>query len=189
MTILSWLNTNKAHIIYGVIIVGLASIGYHFFKKEPVTVTKTQVVTKVVTQVVTKVVTQVVVKKVLVHDNIIKNRRIVTRKPDGTVTTEIDSSVNKSVIADTNKTVDKTKNITTSQTIDQTSTKVVTSYAPNYLLSVFEPIPTHDILHPNFDAKNTQIILGTRVLDTPLFFDVGTNFGANSVLLGFTLEL
>ncbi len=174
MTILTFLSAQKTHIIYGLVIVGLLGVSYRLFVRKPETIVQTKVETKVVTIVQTKL--------VKVHDNIVTHKKIVTTKKDGTKIVETDSSVNKSV-SDTSQKVSKSDTLSLTQ-------QTVTSYAPNYTLSVLYPIPLTGVFSPtSYTAQNTEVILGKRLWGSPIFVNVGTNFGLNTVLAGVTLEL
>jgi len=74
MTIQTTLLEQKTHIIYGVIIVLIGSVAYHFFKKDPEIITKTLTKIQTVTQ-----------DKVVYVDRV-----IITKKKNGDVIREVD---------------------------------------------------------------------------------------------------
>lgn len=173
MTILSFLQAQKTHIIYGAVILVLTGVAYRLFVRQPATITQT----KVVTQVVIKT----VIQRVLVHDNVVTNRVTETKKPDGTDTKVTETVVDRSVSQSSKY------NKNTQQS--SVSTQTVTSFLAKYTLTVMYPITLGNILNPTFSASNTEIILGYRLGDTPILLNCGTTFGLNTLFLGITLEL
>lgn len=171
--LLEFLGSQKTHIIYGIVILVLILIGYELFSRKPTTITQT----KTVIQTVVKT----VVQKVLVHSNVVTNRTIQTKKPDGTIVTETDKIVDKTT----------TKSDTRKNSIINTaiSEKTVTSFLSKYTLSVFYPIPTNQLIHPEFTAGNTELILGKRLGQSPVLLQIGTTLNLKSLLFGITLEL
>lgn len=171
MTITSFLSTQKTHIIYGGIILVVASIAYHFFKKDP------EVITKVLTKVVTQVQT---VEKVVTKDKIVYvTRTITTHKKDGDVIVEVDhekddTEVHKNVASTT-----KTQSTVTEKTVE--------SFMKSYSIEAMFPVnPLNSTSLP--DPLATQVQFGVRLFGTPVWAEIGTNGHLNTVLVGLRVE-
>lgn len=163
--------TTKAHIVYGIIIVFIASIAYHFFKKEPEKIIQT--VDRVVTQVKT-------VEKVVTKDRIVYvDKKIVTHKKNGDIIVETDkehsSTDTKANIVSNTDTKTKEKDTT------------ITSYQKNYSIEVLEKMnPTNLLYTPN--PLDSQINFGVRLFSSPVSLVIGTTGRINSLYLGLRYE-
>lgn len=174
MSILTTLLNQKTHIIYAVIIVIIASVGYHFFKKDPVKIVTT--VTKVETKVQT-------VQKIVNKDRIVYvNRTIKTidKKANGEIVTTIETDKGHS---DT-----KTNSNTSSRTQTDTTitAKTVETFMKNYTVDALFPINPFNPALPN--PLDTQVLLGVRIFDLPAYMVVGTTVRLNTALIGIRLE-
>jgi hypothetical protein len=171
MSLVDTLQTNKTHIIYGIGLILLGSVAYHFFKKDPV---------KVVT-VETKVVTQekIVNKIVYVDRKIAVDKTITTHKANGDTVIE----VNKSHIDIVSKSDTKS-----TEKIAETNTKSTeVTFMKNYTIDVLFPInPLQPTAVPN--PLDTQLLIGMRIFSFPVFVVSGTDFHFNKVLIGARLE-
>ncbi len=164
-TILGQTKAQKTHIIYGTILLTVVLAGYRLFHREPVetikTVTQVQYVNRDVVRVQKQFIDRVIVKK----------------EKNGTTITTTEHVHND------NSTVDKTK------TLDKLTTTEINSYLAKYSFSSYYSVPMSISGVPTFDPKNLTLIGGYRVLDTPLFLNLGTTGAFNQILIGVTLEL
>lgn len=175
MPIITTLINQKTHIIYGVIIVLIASLAYHFFKKDPekiiTTVTKTDVKIQTVEKIVTK-------------DRIVyRDRHIVTvtTKANGDIITRTEDNKEHSIT----KTKDKAR---TTIKEKQTETKqVVETFMKNYSIEVMFPILNNSFA-PNTNPLDTQVSFGTRIFSTPLWLVAGSTFHFNQFFIGVRYE-
>ena len=159
MTILTTIYNQKTHIIWGLVVVAIASVAYHFFKKDPVTLTKTQVQT---------------VEKVVSKDRIVYvDRTTTTHKKNGDVIVTVEH-VNDSTKLD-------------SKTNSQLSQKIVESFMKNYSISVMFPV-LNNSLNVNSNPVDTRFMLGVRVFSSPIFLEAGSNVRLNELTLGLRLE-
>ncbi len=170
MPILTTVINQKTHIIYGIVIVLIASVAYHFFKKDPEKIVTT--LTKVETKIQQ-------VEKIVTKDRIVyKDRTITTHKKNGDVIVEVDHEHSDTKVAS------NTQSKTQSQTVVQKT--VVESFMKNYSIEAMFPISIKDIGYPN--PMDTQVSVGMRVFSLPVFAVVGTTPKLNSVLVGLRLE-
>ena len=168
---LAWLNAQKTHIIYIIIILGVASVAYHFFNKPPEKVT--QVVTKTVTK--TQVITKVVTKDRLVY----VDKTITTKKANGDVITETDHE-HSDTKTDTD--LKQTKALTSNST-----STTITSYQKPYSLGVLVPFnPLSPASVPNL--LDSQVDFGVRILDSDWFAVVSTDPKFNKIMVGLRVE-
>lgn len=171
MTALSILKAQYHHIIYCLIIIGIASFAYHLFTRPPAEIIKT--LTKVVTQIQT-------VEKVVTKDKIVYvDRTIVTKKADGDVVTETDHEHD---ITEVHK--DVASQATTQAKTTSTETE---KFLSRYSLEAFLPFPSLS----NFGSPNpldTQVVVGVRVFDTPIFLEAGSNARLNQAIVGLRIE-
>lgn len=165
-------DTTKLHLIYCCIVAILALLIVHFFNKPPAVITKT--LTKVETQIKT-------VEKVVTRDRIVyRDRRIVTRKKDGDVITEIIHEHS------TMNTVAATDSVTQTQSKVQ-STTTETSLSRYSLGISFKPIHNKSLeTKPTLD--NSSIELGIRVLSLPIFATAGIEDSGKSFSIGVRYE-
>lgn len=163
---IKFIQEQKTHIIYGVIMIGLAAVGYNLLSSKPKEVVKTVVETKIVNRDVVK--TQV--KYV--------DRVIVKTEKDGTTTTTTEHVVTDGSISDKSKSQQKF--------VSQTTIK----YLSRYSLEIQYPITVSftGLNLPSFDPKNLRVIGGIRVFETPIFLTLGTDIGLNSALIGVRYE-
>lgn len=165
MTLATMVSSNKTHIIYIAILIGVIGAAYTLLSRKPKEIIKTQKVTETVTKVI--------VQKADVKTHIVTE----TKKSNGDVVTQTEDIVDNS----TTKTQDKE-----SLTITKTE---VQKFLSSYTISAMYPLSTKDIANPVFNPLNLQIVGGIRVFSLPIFFNVGANVKLNTVLLGVTLEL
>lgn len=171
MSIITTIVNQKSHIIYGVIILIVASVAYHFFKKDPEKIVTT--LTKTVTQVQT-------VDKIVNKDRIVYvDKTITTRKKNGDVIVEVDHANSD------------TKTDTTVQSKTETQTMVskttVQTFMKNYSIEAMFPLdPLNPAALPN--PLDTQISLGVRIFSLPAFAVIGTDGHFNKVLIGLRVE-
>lgn len=161
----------KTHIIYGVIIILIASVAYHFFKKDPEKIVTT--LTKIVTQV--KTVEQIVTKDKIVY----VDRTITTHKKDGDIIVEVDHEHDAIVTHSDTK--------STQKVIESVTKQTVTTFMKNYSLEVMFPIYNNSFAL-NTNPLDTQLSVGTRIFSSPLWLVVGTNFHFNQLLIGARTE-
>ncbi len=171
--LMTLIRTQKLHLIYGVAIVSLLTIMHALFSKQASVVTQTKTEMRTLVQYVDR--------KVLIHDNVVTNRVIETKKPDGTVITEKESITDLSSVG--------SNTLKSSQEAVKVSEETATNFLSKYTLTVLYPLPRNEILNPSFEPKNLQVIIGRRVLDTSLLLNVGINFGVNTLFLGVTYGL
>ncbi len=163
MTILEKINNQKTHIIYGVALLLVSSVAYHFFKKEP------GVITKTLTKVETKI--QTVTKDRIVY----VDRTIVTKEKNGTVITEVDHEH-----SDTTTHKD-------TKTVTAVTEKTVETFLKNYSIEALYPISYNSGLGV-FDYSKVQLTVGTRIFSSPLWIVGGTTGQLNTVLVGLRYE-
>jgi len=165
MTILTTIANQKLHIIYGIIIILVGSLAYHFFKKDPAIITKT--LTKVITKVQT-------VEKVVTKDKVVYvTRTITTHKKDGDVVVEVDHEKDTSQVHADTKSKDITKSTVTQKTVE--------TFLKNYSIEAF--FPTN-----SFTPTGGTYMMGMRVFTLPVFVEVGTTGHFNQALVGLRLE-
>jgi hypothetical protein len=162
---MSTLVEQKTHILYGVIIVVIASVAYHLISAKPKEIIKTQIETKVVNNDVVKTQTVFV------------DRVITTKKTNGDIITEVDHS------HITDEFIDKTSS---KDTISKTE---VIKFLSSYSIDVMYPLTLKDITNPILNPLDTQLLLGVRVFDFPVFVTAGTNLHLNQVIVGLRIEL
>jgi hypothetical protein len=166
MSIFSFIQAQKTHVIYGVLIVGLVAIGSFFLSRKPTevvkTVTKTNTVDRNIVQTKVQYVDRVIVKKDA-------NGSITTTTEHiGTDDTTTDKSRLKSTFASTEK----------------------TSYLTRYSLGIKYPVTltyTGINLTPT-QIKEIQIEGGIRLFSLPIFATITTNIGLNQYFLGVRYE-
>ena len=171
---MSMILANKTHIIYGVLIILIGSIAYHFFKKDPEKITTTP--TKVVTQLQT-------VEKVVTKDKVVYVDRVIVttdhkKNGDVIVTKEVDHQHSDTQLAA------KTDSQTHTQSTEQK--QVVESFMKNYSVEGLFPVNPFNPLLPN--PLDTQVNFGMRVFDLPVFAVVGTNGHLNQLMVGLRVE-
>lgn len=168
--ILQALQAQKVHIIYGVIILVIGSLAYHFFKKDPekivTTLTKTETKIQTVDRLVNK-------------DRIVYvDRTITTHKSNGDVVVEVDKE------HDDTKTSSDTK--TKSQDTILVSKTTMESFMKNYSVETLFPMNPFNPSFPN--PLDTQLTVGMRIFSTPLWMVAGTTGRLNTALIGLRLE-
>lgn len=171
MTLATTILSQKTHIIYGIIIVLIASVAYHFFKKDP------EIITKTLTKVQTKIQT---VTKVVTKDKIVYvDRTITTHKVNGDTIVEVDHEHSDTATKADIDTKTKTQTTVISKTTE--------SFMKNYSIEAMFPI-YNDSFSFNTNPLDTQISFGVRVFSLPVFAVVGTNFHFNQALVGLRME-
>jgi hypothetical protein len=166
MFILDFIKSQKTHIIYILIIVGMAIAGSFFFfsgKAETIrTITKTNTVDRNIVKTKTQYIDRVIVKK----------------ETDGSTTTTTEH------ISSGGSTTDKSKSA--SSFSDMTKT----TYLSRYSLGVNYPMPLSftNFQPGGFNVKSLQIEGGVRLFNSPIFVTLGTNVGLDTVLVGFRVE-
>lgn len=164
---LDFLKKYQIHFWYIFAIIGLFAIGYNLFVSHPKEIVKTVTMTQYVDRNIVKTQKQVV------------DRTIVKKDSDGSVTTTTEH------ITDSDKSTDKSKIDT------KFISKTDVSYLSRYTLGAFYPIPIPSLTSMNmpvFKPTNLIVMGGVRIFNSPIFFNLGTNVGLNSILVGITVE-
>jgi len=155
----------KTHIIYVIVLLVVAGVGYNLLSRKPKEIIKTE--TKIVE----------VAKDVVKVEKVFVDKIIVTKKRNGDVITETD----KSRIEE--QTVDKSHSVAT-----VTKTEVV-KFMSRYSIDVMYPLGIENILNPSLDPRNIQVMAGVRVFSLPVFVTAGTDGHFNKIILGVRVEM
>ena len=169
---LTILREQKTHIIYGVVIVLLASVAYHFLVRKPTEIIKTKVETRIETKVINR---DVLKTRIVYIDKVIQ-----TKKTNGDVVTETDHTLSEYNVTDKSKSTDTIK--------DTISQKEVIKFMNNYSVDVMYPITVQNIYSSAFNPLNLQVMGGMRIFDFPLFVTAGSDGHFNKILVGLRLE-
>lgn len=170
MTITDTLVKQKTHIIYGVVILVLCSVGYHFFSKTPSEIIKTKVETKIETKIVNK---DVVRTKTVFVDKVKE-----TKKANGDVIVETshirssDDTKDKSTIKD-----DLKSTVTTTEVI---------KFMKRYSIDVMYPMSISNIAA--FKPLDIQVMVGVRIFSLPVFATIGTDGHFDKIIVGARME-
>jgi len=159
----TWISNQKTHIIYIILIVICLGVGYNLLSRKPKEIIKTLVETKVV------------IKEVEKEKKIFVDRVTTIKKINGDVITIKDNSRKEERIL-----------AKTSEAVTISKTEVI-KFLSSYSVDVMFPInPLQITSAPNL--LDTQVSVGIRLFDLPLFTVVGVDLHFNKVLIGARLE-